>query len=90
MEVFISLVETFGFPLASIVALAIFIKNMWKTQIETNDKLLKSQQKTNDKIMDELKTVNRTNCELVELINDKLDKISDKLDKLDKDKDDDK
>ena len=37
MELFISMVETFGFPLASIVALAIFIKNMWKNQIDTND-----------------------------------------------------
>lgn len=86
----IAIIENFGFPIACIIALGVFIKNMWQNQIETNDKLLKSQQKTNDKIMDELKTVNRTNCELVELINDKLDKISDKLDKLDKDKDDDK
>lgn len=86
MEVFISLVETFGFPIACCVALGLFIRVMWKNQIETNDKLLKSQQKTNDKIMDELKVVNKTNCELVQVVSDKLDAISDKLDKLDKGK----
>ena len=40
--------------------------------------------------MDELKTVNKTNAELVQVVSDKLDAISDKLDKLDKEKDKDK
>lgn len=83
----IAIIENFGFPIACVIVLGLFIKSMWKNQAETNEQLIKSQQDTNDKIMKELMTVNKTNAELVKVVSDKLDKISDKLDKLDKDKD---
>lgn len=96
MQEVITIIQTLGFPIACVIACAVFIYKMWdwykNTSKEREDKLIDTNSKNADALIKVAETIEKsneinkelseTNKLLVEKVEDKLNIISHNVDKL--------